>query len=166
MTEEQWLASDDPQLVLDGLPLNASRRNLRLFACACCRRLWDFLVDERSRVALGVLEQFVDDLAGLTSLARAHEAAPQSGPDCSVLGDNSDHFYDAANAVVSATLSDRVADRDRSNRFRAHLLGNLWRSRHVPGIGRRLAERRVARILRQPFGVKTIATSVRQTQYN
>lgn len=53
MTEQEWLTSADPQAMLDiiinGICGNrdiATDRKLRLFACACCRQVWDQLTDD------------------------------------------------------------------------------------------------------------------------
>jgi hypothetical protein len=59
VTEEQWLACNDPTPMLKFLGDKASDRRLRLFACACCRRTWDLLPVE-SRTAIGVMERFAD----------------------------------------------------------------------------------------------------------
>lgn len=40
-----------------------SPRALRLFACACCRRVWGLLQDKRSRTAIHKLEAYADDLS-------------------------------------------------------------------------------------------------------
>jgi hypothetical protein len=54
MTEAQWLACRDPLKMLAFLDGRVSRRQLRLFACACCREALGFFADERASRAVGV----------------------------------------------------------------------------------------------------------------
>src|SRR5262245_62600108 len=71
MTEGGWLASDDPTPMLnhrrpDGVYLvDASDRKLRLFACACCRRVWGWITNPDARTAVEVAERFTDGQATL-----------------------------------------------------------------------------------------------------
>jgi hypothetical protein len=81
MTEAEWLACADPQKVLDFLRNKASDRKLRLFACACCRRIWHLLSDLRSRKAVDVMERYADGLADEGVLLRARSVAQAAYDD-------------------------------------------------------------------------------------
>jgi hypothetical protein len=65
MTETDWLTSTDPRAMLDFVQETArtSDRKLRLFACACCRRVWHLFDEARSREAVEVAEMYADGLA-------------------------------------------------------------------------------------------------------
>jgi hypothetical protein len=75
VTEADWLAATDPGPMLAFLRGRASGRRLRLFAAACCRRVWPLLTDERSRSAVEVAERFADGIADALELQRAAEQA-------------------------------------------------------------------------------------------
>ena len=62
MNDAEWLACDDPDRMLEFMSDRASERKLRLFACACCRRIWH-LLHPNSRRAVEVMEQYVDGQA-------------------------------------------------------------------------------------------------------
>lgn len=105
MTEAEWIASTDPAAMLDWMRsgrlspnVKTSDRRLRLFACACCRAVWDKLTDDspcpcllgcrkedchcggsgrvnRSRRAVEVAERFADGLATLSEMQLACDQA-------------------------------------------------------------------------------------------
>jgi hypothetical protein len=79
MTEAEWLACTDPWPMLDEFSGRSRDRKLRLFACACVRRVWDFLDDPRSRMAVEVAERFADGEATWTELRVAFHAAWAAG---------------------------------------------------------------------------------------
>jgi hypothetical protein len=61
--------------MLTFLGSEASERKLRLAACAFCRRIWPFLLDNRSRRALEVSEAFADSEATIAELQEAESSA-------------------------------------------------------------------------------------------
>jgi hypothetical protein len=77
MTEDKWLESDDPVALLDFARRKVSPRKVRLFACACCRLVWDRLTDERSRQAVRTAERFADGEVSAKVLERHEDAAWQ-----------------------------------------------------------------------------------------
>jgi hypothetical protein len=78
MTEADWVICADPQKMLEYLRDKASDRKLRLFGCACCRQVWNLLLDPRSQKAVMAAEDFADGLATIAELSlanfRAHSA--------------------------------------------------------------------------------------------
>ena len=56
MTEAEWNACADPQLMLEFLRGRAGDRKVRLFGCACCRRIWRLLPDEANRDLVAAVE--------------------------------------------------------------------------------------------------------------
>jgi hypothetical protein len=75
MTEAEWLACDNPQPMLEFLRRNVSDRKVRLFAVACCRRIWSSLEHEEFRDAVQKAESFSDGLANRAEMLEAHEKA-------------------------------------------------------------------------------------------
>lgn len=64
MKRADWPTSQKPEEMLSSPPkAKRSGRKLRLFACACCRRVWPLLSAERSRRGVEVAEACADGLA-------------------------------------------------------------------------------------------------------
>jgi len=78
MTEAQWLDCADLQALLDFHAAKASHRKLRLFATACCRRIWPLFTDRWSREAVETAESFADNIADKHDFAVARETAAEA----------------------------------------------------------------------------------------
>ena len=72
MTDSEWLASTSVEEMLEHILPLASERKLRLFACACCRRIWPLLKTERARYAVETSERYADGQALLKQLKAAY----------------------------------------------------------------------------------------------
>jgi hypothetical protein len=79
MTETEWWAATDPALMLRFFQGNVSDRKLRLFGCACWRRVWDLFPGDDDRESLAVAEGFEDGLASEAELWAAIGPRMSSG---------------------------------------------------------------------------------------
>jgi hypothetical protein len=75
MTEQDWRKCAEPERMLKSLRGAVNGRKLRLFAVACCRRVWHLLREERSRRAVDVAERHADGLADDWQLEAARAGA-------------------------------------------------------------------------------------------
>lgn len=112
MNDNPWPSTDHPDLLLHFLlPLDGNPRKYRLFACACCHRIWHLLKHELSRQALKTCEDFADGLTGAIQLERALREAAMVPGWASVAVANSavDQIHLSAAAAAQAA---RVAEGD------------------------------------------------------
>jgi hypothetical protein len=68
MNEETWLTTSDLDAMLACPGVLCDDRLRRLFACACCRRLWSILRQENCRAAICTAESYADEQASLEEL--------------------------------------------------------------------------------------------------
>jgi hypothetical protein len=73
MTEAEWLACTDPEPMLEFLRRRISDRKMRLFAVACCHRVWPSFRHEEFRDAVQKAELFADGLADRNEMLEANE---------------------------------------------------------------------------------------------
>jgi hypothetical protein len=85
LTEAEWLAAENPGLLLRDLQqhhrlarMPGGRRRLRLFACACCRSVWEHFHDERCRRAVEVSERYAEGGARRAELDAARRDAAEA----------------------------------------------------------------------------------------
>jgi hypothetical protein len=82
MDEHEWLTSNQPRAMLTFLDDKISNRKLRLFACACCRRIWHLLPAEENRQAVAAVERFPDVTFEHPELHRALCASSTREAEC------------------------------------------------------------------------------------
>jgi hypothetical protein len=82
MTEAEWLACTDPDVLLKWLQRSKrhqiSNRKLRLFSCACCRRMWH-LLSEGSREAVETAEGFADGVVNEQKVEKVRRKLDSTG---------------------------------------------------------------------------------------
>jgi hypothetical protein len=81
LPEEQYLRLDHPvratTLFNSRTPLRTSTRKARLFLCACCRRVWQWLETDANRAAVEAAERAADGLMRIKDLRPFYEATTE-----------------------------------------------------------------------------------------
>jgi hypothetical protein len=151
MTEAEWLACSDPKPMLDFLNWRAppawgevSDRKLRLFACACCRRVWHLAPHDDSRGAVEAAERFADGGGTAADLRDVYLPAAQvfyglregrqadreaARADCSAAAKSG---WTAANLSGEWSLAAEVAGGVNAGPGRADLLRDLFGNPFCP----------------------------------
>lgn len=89
MTEDRWLSSSDPTGMLAHLrprgeyqpPDEITGRRLRLFACACCRRVWHLIYPTPWHQLVELCEHYADRLVPYSDIERQRPAASEARDD-------------------------------------------------------------------------------------
>jgi hypothetical protein len=74
LDESKWFTCDDPTPMMVFLRDKATERKLRLFAVACCRRIWNLIPDKPGHEAVKQAERFADGMISRQRLAKARRA--------------------------------------------------------------------------------------------
>jgi hypothetical protein len=99
--EAEWLHGSDPEPMLEDAHL-ASERKLRLFAAACCRRVWEQLGADARR-AVEVAERHADGTAAGEELDAARPAAGEpSDREAALVRSVTDRSVDAGDCASAA----------------------------------------------------------------
>jgi hypothetical protein len=118
VTENDWLASRDPQAMLTFLSQRGitDDRKHRLFACACCRRIWDQFPDERNRDLVAVVENYPDhtfddpEIRDPACASSARELEFRDNPAYWVVKALGRGFYKMTAPVSAAVVAARALD--------------------------------------------------------
>jgi hypothetical protein len=139
MDEREWMERNNLGKMLDFLESGGSERKWRLFACACCRRIWHLLSEQWERSAIEVGERYADELASSNELNRALRSLPASSNPAdlaatyAVFSDwqGSDHVAQIAGYAVGAvryvsSSRERQTKGEAEERGQAFLLHDLF----------------------------------------
>jgi hypothetical protein len=108
MTEADWPASTDVTAMLTFAEGRLGSRKLRLFAVACCWRIWPLLTDVRSRKAVKVATRFADGEASERERTDAYLDARAAADELGA-ADRDDPFAPDTAPVLQAAIAARNA---------------------------------------------------------
>ncbi len=75
MTQSEWLTSTNLRAMMHFASGQTDARRLRLFACACCRQVWNRFIDPHTVGVVAVAEAFADGKVSEAAFARIRERA-------------------------------------------------------------------------------------------
>lgn len=75
MTADEWQTKDAPRAMLEFVRGRVTTRQLRHFAAACCRAVWEVLPDDRLRAAVACIERYAAGAVGKQELAACQSRA-------------------------------------------------------------------------------------------
>jgi hypothetical protein len=110
LSENEWRHCQNPHQMLSFLRDKISARKVRLFACACVRRLWPLLFDERSRRGLEAAELHADGQTSFKELEQAEAdawaARTEARARANAATARGKTLGDAAKAAWATTMTD------------------------------------------------------------
>jgi hypothetical protein len=130
-TIPEAIVRSEPEALLGFLPGGVSTRKCRLFACACCRRIWRLQTDERSRSAVELAEEYADKHFTRQRISR-QQLREVRGAAAAVL--------QSAGVGVTRFAATAAVDALRTNPDSIARAG-FWAARAVAGNGRSAAAR-------------------------
>jgi hypothetical protein len=96
-----WKTETDLSALLSSVKDNeSSQRRARLFACACCRRLWDLLQTDPARQIVELAEAYADGAVSAAELQTANDSA--------LFGDIDDRYRGLAEPRLSIRAMDAI----------------------------------------------------------
>jgi hypothetical protein len=110
MREAEWLACNDLYQMLAYVLNKTGDRKLRLFGCACVRRVWPLVTEEWSRNAVQVAERYADRQANYPDLRRARLSAHVASESLGRPGSGAPEAHLQAARAAEATLQDTAWD--------------------------------------------------------
>lgn len=75
MTQHKWLTSTNLRALMVLARDQIDERRLRLFACACCRNVWNRFIDPETVGIVALAEEFADGKVSEAAFARVRERA-------------------------------------------------------------------------------------------
>jgi hypothetical protein len=165
VTEADWLTSDDLRLLLwmvepSTTDEHVSDRKLRLFACACARRVWHLLTDDTRQNTVELAERYADGAATEEELVSRRQATEQDVEPavarCCLMqgwltGDGGTYYYlmdilkllQKAKGKAGEGAADCVLLRDViGNPFRSIAFAPDWRTENTVGIAAKMYDER------------------------
>lgn len=153
MTEQEWSVCTDPLLMLESVRGKASDRKLRLFAVACCRRIWNVVHSDYHRLA-EMTERCADGEVSQDELLAAAEEIHDSDWTAGLAfeeaaGVNLDHAPDDEMLYAAGYVADNAAHAraDAATDYPAH-----WETNREWAVAHKTELRAQAMLLRDVFG--------------